>query len=171
MNILIPVILGAGALIALTNTAKLADAGDKLMIDPEFIAFKGIKSGALHFEIKLQFRNPSSKNIYINYLFADILLGTGKLAQLNLSNEVITQITAGKKQGFEIKAQNTSYLTIPFKITAISLISNLGIAAFNYFKDGNLPKEAKMTGYVNTNNIRIPLDYNVPLSKPKTTTV
>lgn len=153
--------LGAAAVIGYkaVGVAKLANAGDRLKVDPLRVGFTGASKGILNFKLYMDGTNPSGTELKIDGIYLNLSLpGAGKMARIAAG-------TAELGGGLKLKENAVTNFAIPFQVTLVSLVLTAGSAAVTAITTGKLPKELLIDGEIKVNGIPITYDQHVPLKK------
>lgn len=154
--------LGVGTAVAIAayNTARLADAGARLRSDIKGVTWKGISGGGLNLELEMQMSNPSSKEIRLEGVYLDILVGGSAIAAINAGEADLQRF-----QSTRIAANTVNTIKLPVRIGLLSLAASAGTQIYRAVTGGQLPAEARITGEVKVNGIATSYDEVVPLRK------
>jgi len=133
-------LIPAGLIVA--NLLSTANAGSKLI---KTILGYSISKGKLI--TKMQFTNPTSQELYVNYVFIDLMAGTTPVGQTRQENLEKTLI---------IKKDGSTVFNFESTVLAQSLLT---VVAQQLLKGAVPPLQ--LTGYIKVNDVRIP--FNQPI--------
>lgn len=147
-------VAGIFGAVKLMNVGQTKRTADKLMFTPTAAKWKGFKSGSVNFDVIVTVVNPTSANMTINYVFADIFLPGGtKITSLNIEN-----------WNKVVKKEATSELIIPVKLFITDLFF-LGWKLLNAFKSGKMPKTLQAKGFIRVNKLTVEFDEIITVIK------
>lgn len=138
--------------------ASLANAGDRLKVDPLSVSYKGKSNGQLHFALNMEGTNPTDTALEIDGLTLDIGLEHGQLAKIRAEKNTVWR-------GKSLPANSVTQMSVPFDVSILSAVITLGAEIVASITTGTLPKEVAIKGEIKVNGIPVTYDEKIPLKR------
>lgn len=155
------ILIGGGLFIGYkaVGLARLANAGDRLKVDPAGVDVLGVSNSAIQFRLQLVAANPTSQPLRLDGVYLDVgVPSAGQVARIRAG--------ANELKGFQsIAANQVTRIAIPFEVGLISLALTGGSTLVTALTTGQLPKEASITGEVKVNGIPVAYDQRIPIRR------
>lgn len=102
--------------------------------------------------VLLQLTNPTREDLYINYVFLDLIGGNQTVGQIRLQDQAKT---------FQIPGDQSRTFDVP----VTPLVGSLVTAILTHLASGGTAPDIRVSGYIRANEIRVPIDQTISFLK------